>query len=221
MQNKPEGFKAISLNPLLGYIDRFLPKEICDSFLSKVDYSMLAPSSVGGAVKDFPGNLRDDVRTARDIAFAMGQNVFIDDLRRRVTSVLNLSAEHCEAPALIHYPTGGQYKVHFDTVSFGSASKFDTVSHVRAYTAILYLNDDFEGGETEFPHLKTSIQPRTGRLVIWQNMAAASTALHPLSAHAGLPVLKGEKNILSFWMTTPMCLQAQKREGIVSEGNTE
>lgn len=36
----------------------------------------------------------------------------------------------------------------------------------RAYGSILYLNDDFKGGNTYYPHFKTAINPKIGRLVI-------------------------------------------------------
>jgi hypothetical protein len=61
------------------------------------------------------------------------------------------------------------------------------------------LNDDFTGGETEFPKKDTSVTPQTGRLLIWRNLNEDGTLDYD-SLHAGLPVLSGEKNIAIVWV---------------------
>ena len=62
----------------------------------------------------------------------------------------------------------------------------------RIITWMLYLNDDFEGGETEFLYQKLRIQPKRGRLLIWP---AAYTHVH----RGGL-VLKGSKFVMTGWV---------------------
>lgn len=37
------------------------------------------------------------------------------------------------------------------------------------YSFVLFLNDDFSGGEIVFPHLSVSIPPTAGTLVVWSN----------------------------------------------------
>jgi len=53
-----------------------------------------------------------------------------------------------------------------------------------AYTLIIYLNDNMEGGDTTFP--KFSVQPKTGTAIIFR---------HDI-LHSGEPVLSGVKYIL-------------------------
>ena len=72
----------------------------------------------------------------------------------------------------------------------------------RFFTGILYLNDNFSGGETVFPKLSLKIKPKSGRLLLWSNTLAGSIDPDPKTAHAGLPVLEGEQNILSLWLTS-------------------
>jgi len=62
----------------------------------------------------------------------------------------------------------------------------------RILAYMLYLNDDFEGGETEFLYLKTRIKPRKNRLIIWP---AGFT-----HTHRGNMPLTGEKYILTGWV---------------------
>lgn len=56
----------------------------------------------------------------------------------------------------------------------------------------LYLNDDYEGGETEFLYQKLRIKPKKDRLVIWPAQFTHT--------HRGNTVLKGTKYILTGWV---------------------
>ena len=61
-----------------------------------------------------------------------------------------------------------------------------------AFVFSIYLNDDEEGGETEFLHFSKRVKPKKGRIVIWP-------AGFPY-VHRGNPPLSGEKYILTSWM---------------------
>ena len=39
----------------------------------------------------------------------------------------------------------------------------------RSFTCILYLNEDFEGGETHFPHFGVQCKPKAGTLLIFDS----------------------------------------------------
>lgn len=80
--------------------------------------------------------------------------------------------------------SGDQFALHIDAASSESADR---------YAALLfYLNDDFEGGETEFffGDDKVVVKPKTGSVVVFPPMW-----MYP---HAGLPVTgSSPKYILS------------------------
>jgi hypothetical protein len=61
----------------------------------------------------------------------------------------------------------------------------------RLLTWILYLNDVYEGGETEFLYQHMRVKPEQGTLVIWP---AAFT-----HTHRGNPPLSNEKYIVTGW----------------------
>jgi prolyl 4-hydroxylase len=69
----------------------------------------------------------------------------------------------------------------------------------RILTALVYLSDDYEGGETTFPHIGLSFRGRTGDALIFRN-AGPDGRPDPLSLHAGLPVTKGIKYLASRWI---------------------
>ena len=56
---------------------------------------------------------------------------------------------------------------------------------------MIYLNDDYEGGETEYLYYKKRIQPERGKLLIWP---AGIT-----HCHRGGLVLKGNKYVATGW----------------------
>ena len=64
----------------------------------------------------------------------------------------------------------------------------------KRYLAFLtYLNDDFFGGETDFPYNKLTVRPKTGTVLVFP-----PTWQYP---HRGLPVKKGEpKYIMSTYL---------------------
>lgn len=62
----------------------------------------------------------------------------------------------------------------------------------RVLATMMYLNDDFEGGETEFLHQSRRVEPKTGRMLIWP--------AHFTHLHRGNPPLSGEKYIATGWI---------------------
>jgi predicted 2-oxoglutarate/Fe(II)-dependent dioxygenase YbiX len=62
----------------------------------------------------------------------------------------------------------------------------------RALSAICYLNDDYEGGEIEFPEFKVKIKPEAGMLILFPSNFAYK--------HTAYPVTKGTKYALVTWI---------------------
>ena len=52
----------------------------------------------------------------------------------------------------------------------------------RAISAICYLNDDYEGGEIEFPNFKIKIKPESGMLILFPSNYAYSHIAHPVTS---------------------------------------
>lgn len=53
-------------------------------------------------------------------------------------------------------------------------------------TSMVYLNEDFDGGETDFPEQQRVVVPRTGKALWFQHMLL----------HAGRRVVRGSKYVL-------------------------
>lgn len=186
--------KLHQLNPIILTIDDFCTSEETQWLLSQVQEMEFAPATVytDGEYKQV-----EDVRSARDAQDERRTVELFSNVRRRIASLLQLSAATCET-TVIQYQPGQDYKTHLD-----AGSSPEQNSYSRIFTAVLYLNDDFEGGQTHFKHLNLDLIPKAGRLAIWSNKRPNGTEAHPLSAHSGEPVLSGTKWIASFWLHRP------------------
>jgi hypothetical protein len=69
----------------------------------------------------------------------------------------------------------------------------------RVVTFIIYLNDDYQGGETHFPRLGLSHRGRAGDALYFAN-TGPDGAPDPRTLHAGLPPTAGEKWLFSQWI---------------------
>ncbi|GMU43752.1 MAG: 2OG-Fe(II) oxygenase [Xanthomonadales bacterium PRO6] len=107
----------------------------------------------------------------------------------------------CEPINLLRYPVGGEYRLHHDCFEHDPlirASRSGARAlNQRATTALLYLNEDLAGGATTFPALGIEVPPRRSRLLVFENLRDGQP--DPAMRHAGMPVLSGEKRVLSFW----------------------
>lgn len=80
----------------------------------------------------------------------------------------------------VRYRAGHRSAIHADAVQqIGPQMR-------SALTLLLFLNDDFEGGHTEFPELQRMVAPQRGRALVFPQELA----------HQGMPVSGGTKYVL-------------------------
>jgi prolyl 4-hydroxylase len=125
---------------------------------------------------------------------------FIRKLQRRIDALLGIDPAHGETIQGQRYEAGQEFRQHTDWFPPGSAIVDREREHggQRAFTAMAYLNPVAAGGQTDFPHLDIAIEPRPGTLLIWNN-ADPEGLPNPWTVHAGLPVERGVKYIITKW----------------------
>lgn len=64
---------------------------------------------------------------------------------------------------------------------------------------LVYLNEDYEGGETFFPRFDLKVRGRRGDALLFRNTLDDGRP-DERTAHAGLPVTRGVKLIASRWI---------------------
>lgn len=128
-------------------------------------------------------------------------DVVVQSLDLRVAAALGHPAEHGEGFALLRYQVGQQYLPHCDWIDpEREATRSDLERWgQRVATCVVYLNDAFEGGATEFPKLELQFRGNVGDALVWDNVLPTG-AVDPLTLHAGRPPTQGMKYLLSKWM---------------------
>lgn len=113
---------------------------------------------------------------------------FLDAVRANVMPLIQeefgLMVREMGEAEIVRYPTGGLFTPHSDA---------SIAKPYRAFSVLLYLNDDFEGGGTEFPELGFGCKPKKGRLLVFPSDVT----------HGGNPVTSGSKYIIVLWILYP------------------
>lgn len=146
------------------------------------------------------GQQIDNYRTA-DNTWINERNDLIFKIKEIISTHTGLPVENQELPHIVRYKVGGEYKPHQDFFHKGT-DYYDAVMQrggQRVFSCIFYLNDNFKGGETNFPKIQYKVTPELGKLVIWKNLHEDGEPNHD-SLHAGLPVIEGEKWICIIWV---------------------
>ena len=97
---------------------------------------------------------------------------------------------NCESLQVVKYTPGGYYKPHYDSIDD---------KNPRLYTFLIALNDDYEGGETEFVNLGKSYKMKECDGLFFHNLDNYELSCSK-SLHGGKPVKSGEKWICNLWI---------------------
>jgi prolyl 4-hydroxylase len=135
---------------------------------------------------------RDPVRISDGCGFTWPlENPAVHALNRRIAAASGTAPEQGEPLQILRYQAGGEYKPHYDSIP-GAANP-------RALTMLVWLNEEFDGGETWFNTPQLALKGQAGDAVLFRN-TRPDGGRDPNSAHAGLPVKSGEKMLASKWI---------------------
>ena len=122
-----------------------------------------------------------------------------DLIQNVVTEIINpfygFEIYSYERPLLLRYGVGGHYEPHIDGEALWTRPDGTSrwrKSLDRDISFVLWLNDDFEGGEFVFPDLGIKLAPKPGLLLCFPSS-------HHYR-HGVMPVTKGERFALVTWM---------------------
>ena len=142
------------------------------------------------------------VRTSSAAGFPFtDENPAIHALNRRLANASGTDVRAGEPLQVLRYAPGEQYHEHSDALP-GVAP-----SQQRILTFLVYLNEDYEGGETSFPSAGLKFRGRTGDGLLFRN-ASPDGQPDARAIHAGLPVTRGQKLLASRWIrATPLVVE--------------
>lgn len=176
-------------------VGQFLDAAECDRIIAMID-AVAKPSHL------FDPDNTLKYRTSYSGDFDRGDS-FVRMIERRLCDLIGLHESWAETFQGQRYDVGQEFQAHFDW--FDPASAWWPGEAVRggqrSWTAMAYLNGVEEGGETEFTDLGFAIPPQPGALLLWNN-ATPDGLPNPLVRHAGKPVVRGRKYIITKWFRT-------------------
>jgi prolyl 4-hydroxylase len=128
-------------------------------------------------------------------------DVVLEILRARISAATRLPEGIFEVPQVMHYSVSQEFRLHHDFLDPSQPGPRSDIERrgQRIGTFLIYLNEDFEGGETEFPKAGFSYRGRTGDALFFTNVTRDGRP-DPLTLHCGRPPTKGEKWIFSQWI---------------------
>lgn len=179
-------------------IDSFLSPEECDRIVQIAKEKGVVDSTI---IDDRGTRVLDlFTRKSKQTWLKDADDPMVAQVSQWVADITDLPVAHQEDLQVVSYPEGGYYNAHFDA-SFHP----DVIPNMnrgcgpRLYTFLIYLNDDFEGGETDFPEAGVCVKPKKGKAILFQNIDNHQDLI-PESMHAGCPVVNGTKWIANKWI---------------------
>jgi hypothetical protein len=144
---------------------------------------------------------------------AAGFNLIETDLvhlmvQARISRATGLPLVNMEGATVLHYDVGEEIENHYDFVdpSIPDYDREIATRGERVITFLVYLNDDYAGGETDFPRLGVTHAGKRGEGLFFSN-ALPDGKPDLRSWHAGRPPRSGEKWVLSQFIRNRRTLQ--------------
>jgi hypothetical protein len=186
----------LSADPRVSVVEGFLGASVCHWIIEHARGRLVRARVYDSA------NARTLITTTRTNSVAnsgLGDVELLQLLvQARMSAACGLPIRNMEAPAVLHYATGEQITEHFDFVDPETPDYEKEIARngQRVVTFLVYLNDDYDGGETGFPTLGFSHKGRRGEGLFFVN---AMPDLQPdlRMVHTGRPPTRGEKWIVS------------------------
>lgn len=180
--------ERLSADPAAELIRGLLGREEC-AYVMTLAEPALTPSVI---VDPQGRRLPHPVRTSYGMSFGpTGEDLVVNRINCRLAEATATAPECGEPLHILRYRHGQEYRPHVDALP-GAANQ-------RDWTVLVYLNEDYVGGETVFPELGLSVRGRAGDALVFRNTGADGLG-DPRSRHAGLPVTSGTKWLATRWI---------------------
>ena len=188
----------VLVNPNVALIDGLLSEQECDRLIQFSAGKMKDSEVVD---RESGGSYQSDVRKSEGCHFERGENAIVQRVEERIKALTGIPVDHGEPLQMLHYGIGGEYLAHqdfFEPKDPGTAT-LTKIGGQRVATFVIYLNQVAEGGSTDFPELELSVKPNKGSALYFE-YHNKSGQLDPRCLHAGIPVARGDKWIVTKWL---------------------
>lgn len=190
LEADPEAYKVETDKAEIFAIGDFLSPAECQRLCMMIDVTA-KPSTLHE--QDYASGFRTSYSGDLD-----PRDPFVIGISRRIDDRLGMNPICGEAIQGQRYLPGQQFKPHNDW--FYTSEKYWELERKRggqrSWTAMAFLNEVEEGGETHFTEVGVKIEPKPGVLLVWNNALPDGTPNED-TMHAGTPVVKGAKYVFT------------------------
>ena len=180
--------RVVQPDPYVAVIDGLLSADECTYLIDTVGPRVQPSMVVDPATRRrIPNPVRDSHGTN---VSPVDEDVVVNAINRRIAAATGTDWAQGGPLHLLRYAVGQQYKLHLDALP--------GVANQRSTTVLLYLNDDFSGGETWFKSGPT-LRGRAGDAIVFSNLTTGGQ-VDRRTEHAGLPVTAGTKWLATRWI---------------------
>lgn len=178
-------------------VPNFLNSDECNIIISQCQNKFIKSEVYKGAINEYDKS-RESLQCWLD-----NNDPLIASISDRVAKLTNSNIEQQEILQVVKYNQNGYFNDHYDAcgrnTEFCKKMTENYKGKDRLYTVIIYLNDDYEGGETVFPNINKIIKPEKGKAVIFKNINNNGSIITD-SLHRGNPIINGTKYICNKWI---------------------
>lgn len=173
-------------------IHDFLDRDICRQWVEILEHQPGQPTgtrSSGDEVRINPARVTERV-------FLGPVEEAVTDLMRTIFSTIipattGVEIEWFERPQILRYAPGGHYALHADSQRYLKDRRVWQKTIDRDVSLLLYLNDDFTGGELSFYAFNYLYKPRMGDLLFFPS--------DHRYAHQAHEVKSGRRYVIVSW----------------------
>jgi prolyl 4-hydroxylase len=184
-----------SKEPFLATISNGIPTSLINNILTESNFQ---PSPVFAYNSQNENTTMNEVRNSSTMhtgtKYIKLTKIVLEHLKNEFNHSYDLTC--CESWQIARYEPGQYYRPHHDY--FNIENHKDYVKNDRVATVILYLTDDFKGGQTFFKILNIKISPMQGAMVYFTYPADTPSSTKTL--HEGCDVISGIKYIATLWI---------------------
>jgi prolyl 4-hydroxylase len=177
----------VAEDPKIRFVKGFLAPEACDRIIEKAR-QRTAPAQVYNLT--IGENAPDQT-----VNHSQANLLLPPDVQQQISEATGLPAGAVDEFGVVnHYRPGETFSIHSDALVGDAPGVVEELRlrGQRLVSFLIYLNDDYEAGETAFPRLNMHIKGRKGDALYWANVDGQGRQ-HPLAFHGGLPTTHGEK----------------------------
>lgn len=195
----PTAARVISVKPYLATYENFIPPALCDWLIERARPN-LKRARVYGDVNDVPRIVYARTNSSAEFDIVESDLVLLL-MRARIAAASAMPTAALETASVLHYKVGEEFRRHYDFLDPGQPGMAADIAQrgQRFMTLLVYLNEDYEGGETDFPLINIRYKGRKGGALHFRNVEPTG-APDRKTMHAGLAPTQGEKWLLSQWI---------------------